>query len=40
MYLLTEEGKREGAYAVKDFTGDRVLFFLRRRMMPSVMLCN
>lgn len=26
MYLLTEEGKREGAYAVKDFTGDRVLF--------------
>lgn len=26
MYLLTEEGKREGAYAVKDFAGDKVLF--------------
>ena len=26
MWLLTEEGKREGAYAVKDIDGDKVLF--------------
>ena len=30
MYLLTEEGKREGAYAVKDFAGDRVLFLFEQ----------
>ena len=26
MWLLTEEGRREGAYAVKDVDGDMVLF--------------
>ena len=26
MWLLTEEGRREGAYAVKDVDGDKVLF--------------
>tara|TARA_B100001250_G_C19393067_1_gene611399 strand:+ start:15 stop:290 length:276 start_codon:yes stop_codon:yes gene_type:complete len=26
MWLLTEEGKREGAYAVKDNSGEKVLF--------------
>ena len=26
MWLLTEEGKREGAYAVKDIANDKVLF--------------
>ena len=26
MWLLTEEGHREGAYAVKDAAGDKVLY--------------
>ncbi len=26
MWLLTEEGRREGAYAVKDAAGDKVLY--------------
>ena len=26
MWLLTEEGDREGAYAVKDAAGDKVLY--------------
>ena len=30
MFLLTEEGKREGAYAVKDFSGERVLFLFEQ----------
>ena len=30
MWLLTEEGKREGAYAVKDNAGERVLFLFEQ----------
>ena len=26
MWLLTEEGRREGAYAVKDAAGEKVLY--------------
>jgi hypothetical protein len=30
MWLLTEEGKREGAYAVKDIANDKVLFLFEQ----------
>ena len=30
MWLLTEEGKREGAYAVKDLGGEKVLFLFEQ----------
>ena len=29
MWLLTEEGRREGAYAVKDNEGEKVLFLFQ-----------
>tara|TARA_B100000902_G_scaffold76170_1_gene81015 strand:+ start:674 stop:949 length:276 start_codon:yes stop_codon:yes gene_type:complete len=29
MWLLTEEGRREGAYAVKDSIGDKVLLLFQ-----------
>ena len=29
MWLLTEEGRREGAYAVKDNDGEKVLFLFQ-----------
>ena len=31
MWLLTEEGKREGAYAVKDIANDKVLFLFEQQ---------
>tara|TARA_B100000927_G_scaffold291494_1_gene293992 strand:- start:3818 stop:4093 length:276 start_codon:yes stop_codon:yes gene_type:complete len=31
MWLLTEEGKREGAYAVKDGAGDKVLYIFEQQ---------
>tara|TARA_B100000575_G_scaffold263887_1_gene239325 strand:+ start:1100 stop:1375 length:276 start_codon:yes stop_codon:yes gene_type:complete len=30
MWLLTEEGKREGAYAVQDGAGDKVLYIFEQ----------
>ena len=30
MWLLTEEGSREGAYAVKDAANDKVLFLFQK----------
>ena len=30
MWLLTEEGSREGAYAVKDIANDKVLFLFEQ----------
>tara|TARA_B100001769_G_scaffold234989_1_gene199122 strand:- start:175 stop:450 length:276 start_codon:yes stop_codon:yes gene_type:complete len=30
MWLLTEEGKREGAYAVKDIANDKVLLLFEQ----------
>ena len=30
MWLLTEEGSREGAYAVKDNAGEKVLFLFQQ----------
>ena len=30
MWLLTEEGRREGAYAVKDTDGEKVLFLFQK----------
>ena len=30
MWLLTEEGRREGAYAVKDNDGEKVLFLFQK----------
>ena len=34
MYLLTLKTRKEdGAYAVQDKHGDKVLFFLKRKMM-------
>tara|TARA_B100001250_G_scaffold70526_1_gene56880 strand:+ start:540 stop:815 length:276 start_codon:yes stop_codon:yes gene_type:complete len=30
MWLLTEEGRREGAYAVKDGTGEKILFLFEK----------
>ena len=31
MWLLTEEGRREGAYAVKDIANEKVLFLFEER---------
>ena len=30
MWLLTEEGKREGAYAIKDIAGEKVLILFEQ----------
>ena len=30
MWLLTEEGRREGAYAVKDSSGEKILFLFEK----------
>ena len=31
MWLLTEEGRREGAYAVKDINNEKILFLFEER---------
>ena len=38
MFLLTlKDRKDDGAYAVENGVGEKVLFFLRKKMMPLVM---
>ena len=36
MWLLTEEGRREGAYAVKDSIGDKVLLLFQSEDHPVI----
>jgi len=39
MFLLTLKGRKDdGAYAVQDQYGEKVLFYLKKRMMPLGML--
>ena len=41
MFLLTvKDQKEDGAYAVHDRKGNKVLFLLRKKMTQNAMLCN
>ena len=41
MFLLTvKDQKEDGAYAVHDRKGNKVLFLFEKKMMQNAMLCN